>query len=109
MTKCFHGICRAAEKLVLGPANISTAGVRDIEQANLIAYEMILKYGYSKRLGPVALMAGESGYLGENSCSVSDMGPEMSAIALAETEEVILVIKVDYILATPFKKSNLLD
>ena len=82
--------CRAAEKLVLGESNVSTAGVQDIEQANLIAYEMILKYGFSKRLGPLALMVGTTGYLGENSQSISDMGPDLSSTALVDVQEVSL-------------------
>lgn len=79
---------RAAEKLLLGEANISTAGAGHIEMANLVAYEMILKYGFSKRLGPVALMVGQKGYLGENAISIADLGPEMSAAALTDVKEV---------------------
>ena len=54
---------RCAEQLVLGEANISTAGAADLELANSIAREMVYRCGFGKRTGPVALMDNEEVYL----------------------------------------------
>lgn len=60
---CLAGRC--AERLLLGDSNISTAGAADLNQANAVAKEMIYRCGFSKQLGPVALMDSEDNYIGE--------------------------------------------
>ena len=60
---CLAGRC--AERLLLGDANISTAGAADLNQANAVAKEMIYRCGFSKQLGPVALMDSEDTYVAE--------------------------------------------
>ena len=80
---------RCAEQLVLGEANISTASAGDLEQANNIAREMVYRCGFSKRLGPVALMDNEEVFIGRGRTrAVANIGTELAAIALADIEEV---------------------
>ena len=55
---------RCGERLVLGEASVSTAGAGDLDVANGIAREMVFRCGFSKRLGPVALMDNEEVFLG---------------------------------------------
>ncbi len=80
---------RCAEKLILGEGNVTTAGASDLEHVNSIAREMIYRCGFSKRLGPVALMDNEEVYINkEQSRSIANIGTELAAIALTEVEEV---------------------
>ncbi|DBA75980.1 TPA: hypothetical protein ACH3X2_008914 [Trebouxia sp. C0005] len=81
---------RCAEKLILGEGNVTTAGASDLEHVNNIAREMIYRCGFSKRLGPVALMDTEEVYINkEQSRSIANIGTELAAIALTEVEELI--------------------
>ena len=57
---------RCAERLLLGDANISTAGTADLNLANSVAKEMIYRCGFSKQLGPVALMDSQDSYVAES-------------------------------------------
>jgi len=80
---------RTAERLLLGESKISTAGAKDVRVANLIAREMIYKCGFSKRLGPVALMGYNQGYLrGDGGEWVANLGSEVAAMAYADIVEV---------------------
>ncbi len=80
---------RCAEKLILGEGNVTTAGASDLEHVNSIAREMVYRCGFSKRLGPVALMDNEEVYINkEQSRSIANIGTELAAIALTEVEEV---------------------
>ena len=80
---------RCAERLILGEANISTASSGDLEQANNIAREMVYRCGFSKRLGPVALMDNEEVFIGKGRTrAVANIGSELAAVALADIEEV---------------------
>ena len=82
-------VCRCAEKLILGDASISTASAGDVEQANNIAREMVYRCGFSKRLGPVALMDSEEVFIGRGRTrSVANIGTELATIAMADIEEV---------------------
>ena len=74
---------------MLGDANVSTASSGDLEQANNIAREMVYRCGFSKRLGPVALMDNEEVFIGRGRTrAVANVGTELAAVALADIEEV---------------------
>ena len=89
LTSQSHVADRCAEKLILGEGNVTTAGASDLEHVNSIAREMIYRCGFSKRLGPVALMDNEEVYINkEQSRSIANIGTELAAIALTEVEEV---------------------
>ena len=80
---------RCAEKLILGDASISTASAGDVEQANNIAREMVYRCGFSRRLGPVALMDTEEVFIGRGRTrTVANIGTELATIAMADIEEV---------------------
>ncbi|PSC74371.1 ATP-dependent zinc metalloprotease chloroplastic [Micractinium conductrix] len=80
---------RCAERLVLGEANVSTAGAADLEGANHIAREMVFRCGFSKRLGPVSLMDNEETYLGNQGRTIADLSTELAMIAYEEVEELV--------------------
>ena len=88
-TECWIWGCRCSERLLLGDAFISTAGAADLELANLVAREMVYKCGFSRRLGPVALMDSQTGFLrGHGSETMADIGTELAAIALTDIKDV---------------------
>lgn len=81
---------RCGEKLVLGEAGVSEAGISDLESVNFIAREMVYKYGFNKRLGPVSLMEDQERFLNEEAgTDMADMGQELASIALTEIEELV--------------------
>ena len=55
---------RAAEKLTLD--DISTGASNDIQRATDIAREMVTKYGFSEKLGPVNYSSSEEVFLGKD-------------------------------------------
>ncbi len=74
---------------MLGEANITTAGGGDLDNVNNIAREMVYRCGFSKRLGPVALMDTEEVFIGKGRTrAVANIGTELAAIALTDIEEV---------------------
>lgn len=79
------------ERLVLGDNYISTAGAPDLEQANIIAREMIYRCGFSKKLGPVSLMDSEEYFLAEKHKSkpVAAVSTELARIAFKECRELL--------------------
>ena len=81
--------CRCAERMVVGEANISTAGGTDLAMANNIAREMVYRCGFSKRLGPIALMDTEEVYLNrERSRSIANISTPLARIATEEVQAV---------------------
>ncbi|KAK9861664.1 hypothetical protein WJX84_001635 [Apatococcus fuscideae] len=101
---CMAGRC--AEKLVLGAGNVSTAGSGDIETANYIAREMIFRCGFSKRLGPVALMDNNQEFINRDGThALSNMSTEIAAIATQEIQELLQAAeaKAYYGLAVNYK------
>jgi cell division protease FtsH len=86
-----HGctVARCAERLVLGEANITNIGGGDLRKVNNIAREMVYRCGFSKRLGPVALMDNEQSFIGRTRTrAVANIGTELAAIAYTDVEEV---------------------
>ena len=60
-----------------------------MEQANNIAREMVYRCGFSRRLGPVALMDTEEVFIGRGRTrTVANIGTELATIAMADIEEV---------------------
>ena len=81
---------RCAEQLVLGEANISTAGASDLELANSIAREMVYRCGFGKRTGPVALMDNEEIYLNKTRTrKIADISTEMAKVAYEDVVELL--------------------
>lgn len=82
---------RCAEKLVYGEGQLSGQSRTDVRRANAVAKEMVLRLGYSKKLGPVALMGVNEGYLKSTKGKKTlDMSTEIARIAYSEMKELLL-------------------
>lgn len=74
---------------MLGEGRISTAGMRDFDSANNIAREMVYRCGFSRRLGPVALMSSEERFLHDaRTRGVANISSELARIAMADIRDV---------------------
>lgn len=83
---------RCAERLLLGDDYVTGSSAGYMKDANLIARQMVMRYGYSDKLGPVSLMAGgQQVYLHTDRAEVAyaPMAPETSELVLNETLEKI--------------------
>lgn len=82
---------RVAEALNLD--DISTGASNDIQRATEIARDMVTKYGFSKKLGPVNYSSGEEVFLGKDLTSKQSYSDE---IAKEIDEEIKNIIEEAY-------------
>eukprot|EP00891_Asterochloris_glomerata_P002381 jgi/Astpho2/2381/Aster-05640 len=81
---------RCAERLVFGEDRVSTSGSDDVLDANYLAREMVYRFGFNKRLGPVALMDDDESYINhDGTAAIASIGSELSQIAVADVEELV--------------------
>ena len=78
---------RVAESLVL--RDISTGASNDIQRATTIARDMVTKYGFSEKLGPVNYSSGEEVFIGRDFGTKNDFSEETSNEIDAEVKEII--------------------
>ena len=78
---------RVAESLVL--KDISTGASNDIQRATTIARDMVTKYGFSEKLGPVNYSSGEEVFIGRDFGTKNDFSEETSNEIDAEVKEII--------------------
>ncbi len=79
---------RVAEKLVL--EDISTGASNDIERATKVARNMIMRYGFSEKLGPIVYGHDESEiFLGRDFSSTPSYSENVAAEIDAEIREII--------------------
>ncbi len=75
---------RAAEEVVYG--TLTTGAEDDIQQATLLARQMVTRWGMSERLGPVTLASRENPYLPENDGFASSRPYSDSTATLVDAE-----------------------
>lgn len=78
---------RVAESLVL--KDISTGASNDIQRATTIARDMVTKYGFSEKLGPVNYSSEEEVFIGRDFGTKNDFSEETSNEIDAEVKEII--------------------
>ena len=78
---------RVAEMLTLD--DISTGASNDIQRATDIAREMVTKYGFSDRLGPVNYSASEEVFLGNDFSSKKNYSEETAAEIDEEVKAIV--------------------
>jgi cell division protease FtsH len=78
---------RVAEKLVLD--DISTGASNDIQRATEIARDMVTKYGFSDKLGPVNYSSGEEVFLGKDLSTKQNYSEEVASEIDEEIRNII--------------------
>jgi cell division protease FtsH len=93
---------RVAEKLTL--QDISTGASNDIMRATEIARDMVTKYGFSEKLGPVNYSQSDEVFLGKDFTTHKNYSEE---IASAIDEEIKAIIEEAFVGAEKILKKNL--
>ena len=83
---------RVAEQITLD--DISTGASNDIQRATEIARDMVTKYGFSKKLGPVNYSSGEEVFLGKDLSTKQNYSEE---VASEIDEEIKAIIEDAYV------------
>ncbi len=78
---------RVAEKLTL--EDISTGASNDIQRATDIARDMVTKYGFSEKLGPVNYSSGEEVFLGKDFSTKQNYSEEVASEIDEEIRNII--------------------
>ncbi|MEA4922974.1 MAG: ATP-dependent zinc metalloprotease FtsH [Eubacteriaceae bacterium] len=78
---------RVAEKLTLD--DISTGASNDIQRATEIARDMVTKYGFSEKLGPVNYSSGEEVFLGKDLSTKQNYSEEVASEIDEEVRNII--------------------
>ncbi|MEG2298792.1 MAG: AAA family ATPase, partial [Anaerovoracaceae bacterium] len=78
---------RVAEMIVLD--DISTGASNDIQRATDIAKDMVTKYGFSNKLGPVNYSSGDEVFLGRDFSSKQAYSEETAASIDAEIKRIV--------------------
>jgi cell division protease FtsH len=79
---------RVAEKLTLD--DISTGASNDIQRATEIARDMVTKYGFSDKLGPVNYSSGEEVFLGKDLSTRQNYSEEVASEIDEEVHNIIV-------------------
>ena len=93
---------RVAEKLTLN--DISTGASNDIERATEIARDMVTKYGFSERLGPVNYSSSDEVFLGKDFSTRKNYSEEMASEI---DEEIRTIIEDAYATAEKLITENI--
>lgn len=93
---------RVAEKLTLN--DISTGASNDIERATEIARDMVTKYGFSERLGPVNYSSSDEVFLGKDFSTRKNYSEEMASEI---DEEIRTIIEDAYSTAEKLLSENI--
>ena len=95
---------RLAEELIFGKENVTTGAVNDIEKATELARNMVTKWGFSDKLGPLSYGEEEGEvFLGR---SVTSRKEVSDATAHVIDEEVRVIIDRNYARAEKILKDN---
>ena len=78
---------RVAEELKLD--DISTGASNDLERATAIARQMITKYGFSSKLGPVSFSSSDEVFLGKDFSTRQNYSEETASEIDAEIKHIL--------------------
>lgn len=53
-----HYLCRIAEEVIFGEENVTTGASNDFMQVSRVARQMVERFGFSKKIGQVAIGGG---------------------------------------------------
>merc|ERR1719482_1760657 len=81
---------RVAEELIFGPDYVTTGAGGDFQQVSRVARGMITNYGFSDKLGQVAMSSqGGDPFLGQSAGQGADYSAETAAVIDGEVKELV--------------------
>jgi cell division protease FtsH len=81
---------RLAEEIVFGEDEVTTGASSDLQQVAAIARQMIMRFGMSDKLGPIALGRSSGNmFLGRDIMSERDFSEETAAVIDAEVSDLV--------------------
>jgi len=81
---------RVAEELVFGPDKVTTGASNDIKQATNMAKHMVMEWGMSDKLGPIAYSENEQEvFLGHSVTQTQNNSEETARIIDSEVREIV--------------------
>ncbi len=81
---------RIAEELIFGDEEVTTGASSDLQQVARIARQMVMRFGMSEKLGPVALGRQQGNmFLGRDIASERDFSEETAAVIDDEVSELV--------------------
>jgi cell division protease FtsH len=95
---------RIAEEIIFGEEEVTTGASSDLQQVARVARQMVMRYGMSEKLGPVALGRQQGNmFLGRDIASERDFSEETAAVI---DDEVSLLVAEAYRRAKDVLLSN---
>jgi cell division protease FtsH len=81
---------RLAEEIIFGEEEVTTGASSDLQQVAAIARQMIMRFGMSDKLGPIALGRSSGNmFLGRDIMSERDFSEETAAVIDAEVSDLV--------------------
>jgi cell division protease FtsH len=81
---------RIAEEIIFGEEEVTTGASNDLQQVARVARQMVMRYGMSEKLGPVALGRQQGNmFLGRDIASERDFSEETAAIVDDEVSQLV--------------------
>ena len=81
---------RVAEEIIFGEDEVTTGASNDLKQVAQVARQMVMKFGMSDKLGPIALGRSQGGmFLGRDIASERDFSEDTAATIDAEVSELV--------------------
>jgi cell division protease FtsH len=81
---------RIAEEIIFGEEEVTTGASSDLQQVARVARQMVMRYGMSEKLGPVALGRQQGNmFLGRDIASERDFSEETAGVIDAEVSELV--------------------
>ncbi len=83
---------RIAEEIIFGDEEVTTGASSDLQQVAKTARQMVMRYGMSEKLGPVALGRQQSNmFMGRDIATERDFSEETASMIDAEVSELVAV------------------
>ncbi|WP_320663342.1 ATP-dependent zinc metalloprotease FtsH [Prochlorococcus sp. MIT 1223] len=95
---------RVAEEIIFGEDEVTTGASNDLKQVAQVARQMIMKFGMSDKLGPIALGRSQGGmFLGRDIAAERDFSEDTAATIDSEVSE---LVEIAYKRANKVLKEN---
>ncbi|RYR51109.1 hypothetical protein Ahy_A06g026164 isoform E [Arachis hypogaea] len=82
--------CRVAEEVIFGEENVTTGASNDFMQVSRVARQMVERFGFSKKIGQVAIGGpGGNPFLGQQMSTQKDYSMATADVVDAEVRDLV--------------------